>query len=449
MASIAYLRSIRDSFRRPAAIQSRPDPRWLRWPCSAALALLLACAWALLPAWAQSPPLPGRDVASVHTWLREHNPELRALAAEAEAARARIQPAGALPDPAASIAFRELDPDRPWRVPGVDGAIDYALRQRFPLWGKRGLARTAARQQADAAELDRDAVVRDLLAQAEAAYVRYWHADRAVAVLDRRLALLRQVEEIAGVRYALGLAAQQDAIRAQVEQTRMQRERIERLARQREAVATLNAVLARPAEAPLAHPAGPPVLPVRSDGLAGALRDLQRGGHPAVLAQQARAQAARTEVELQRRNRYPDVTLGIGAMQREDGRDSMELMLEVEIPFQQRARRERERESRLREEAALARVEATRNALAGEVASAWTQWSSARERRELTENTLLPQADAAFQSALASYQVGEVDFGTLLEALDQWQGADLDRVDALRDELLGAAAVRAIEGDTP
>ncbi|MFC7300204.1 TolC family protein [Cognatiluteimonas weifangensis] len=445
MASIAYLRSTRDPFRRPAAIHSHFDPRR---PRSIVLGVLLACVWALPPAWAQSPP-PGRDVASVHVWLREHNPELRALAAEAEAARARIQPAGALPDPAASIAFRELDPGRPWRVPGADRAVDYALRQRFPLWGKRGLARTATRQQADAAELDRDAVVRDLLAQAEAAYVRYWHADRAVAVLDRRLALLRQVEEIAGVRYALGLAAQQDAIRAQVEQTRMQRERIERLARQREAVAMLNAVLARPADAPLAPPAGPPVLPVRSDGLAGALRDLQRGGHPAVLAQQARAQAARTEVELQRRNRYPDVTLGIGAMQREDGLDSMELMLEVEIPFQQRARRERERESRLREEAALARVEATRNALAGEVASAWTQWSSARERRELTENTLLPQADAAFQSALASYQVGEVDFGTLLEALDQWQGADLDRVDALRDELLGAAAVRAIEGDTP
>src|SRR3546814_16225969 len=59
----------------------------------------------------------------------------------------------------------------------------------------------------------------------------------------------------------------------------------------------------------------------------------------------------------------------------------------------------------------------------------------------------MPQADATRQSALASYQVGEVDFGTLLEALNDWQGADLARVDALRDELLGAAAVRAIEGE--
>ena len=74
--------------------------------------------------------------------------------------------------------------------------------------------------------------------------------------------------------------------------------------------------------------------------------------------------------------------------------------------------------------------------------------ASAREQQQLIEKTLLPQADANFKSALASYQVGKVDFGTLLEALSEWQGADLARVDATREELLGAAAVRAIVGDS-
>ena len=129
--------------------------------------------------------------------------------------------------------------------------------------------------------------------------------------------------------------------------------------------------------------------------------------------------------------------------------ESVELMLEVEIPFQQRARREREREANLLEQAALKRAEAIRLGLGGRAATARTQWTSARERRRLIEKILLPQANATYQSALASYQVGEVDFGTLLEALNEWQGADLARVDALRDELLGAAAVRAIEGEIP
>ena len=136
-------------------------------------------------------------------------------------------------------------------------------------------------------------------------------------------------------------------------------------------------------------------------------------------------------------------------MQRDDRVESYELMLEVEIPLQRRALHERERASRRMEDAALARTESARNALAARLGVAWTQWRAAREQRDVIQNAQLPQADANFQSALASYQVGEVDFNTLLEALNEWQGADLARVDALRDELLGAAAVRAIEGDAP
>ena len=407
--------------------------------------LLAGMLWTLALPTSAIEPIPGHSLESIRAWVLEHNPELRALDFEAQAAEARILPAGALPDPTASVAIRGLNPDKPWRPVDPGREFDYALRQRLPLWGKRDLARTAASQDAVAVGLDRLTTARDLLADAEAAYARYWHADQSVAVLDRRIVLIGQIEEMARVRYALGRAAQQDAIRAQVEQTSLQRERIERTAAKEEAVATLNAVLGRRADAPLTTPDGMPGLVVRSASLADALSGTD--AHPAVRAQQARAESARTNVALQRRNRFPDITVGVGAMQIGNGIESTELMLEVEIPFQQRARRERERESRLLEEAALARRDATLRAVEERGASAWAQWTSARERRGLIENTLLPQADATWQSALASYQVGEVDFGTLLEALNEWQGADLARVDALRDELLGAAAVRAIEGE--
>ena len=361
---------------------------------------------------------------------------------ETEAAFARVQPAGALPDPSAGITLGGLESEHPWRSADMGRESSIALRQRFPLWGKRGLARDIARQQAEATGLDRDDVQRTLLAEAEAAYVDYWHADQAIAVIDRRLALLQQIEELASVRYALGQVAQQDAIRAQVAQTAMQRERITRLSIQREAIATLNSVLGRSADAPLAAPRHAPELPFAES-------DEPLHNHPALLAQQARADAARSDVELQRRNRWPDVMLGAGLMRRDGGFQSSELMLEIDIPLQQRARREREREARLMEEAAQLRSQSIRRTLEGQLARARVRWADARERRELTERRLLPQADAAFHSALASYRVGEVDFSALLDGLDQWQGADLDRVDAVRDELLAAAAARAIEGDSP
>jgi cobalt-zinc-cadmium efflux system outer membrane protein len=393
-------------------------------------------------------PVPGTTIESIRDWLVAHNPQLRALQAEADAADARILPAGALPDPMASVVLRGIDPEHPSLLPGNVGSTTYLLKQKFPLWGKRELSRGVARDEAQATRFERDATARELLAQSEEAYVRYWHARESVTVIDRLIALLEQVEDVAGVRYALGLAVQQDSIRAQVERTAMQRERIERLATGQEAMSALNAVLGRRADAPLAQPISQPLLGVEDASLTAALQQLERGAHPALQASTAMASAAHRNVELVRRNRFPDVTLSLGPMQRGNRLDSYELMLEVEIPFQQRARRERERESRLLEDAALSRSDNTRSELEGRLGAAWSRWTGAREKRQLIVKTLLPQADANFKSALASYQVGEVDFGTLLDALREWQGADLARVDATRDELLGAAAVRAIDGET-
>ncbi|MEO5565520.1 MAG: TolC family protein [Luteimonas sp.] len=414
------------------------------------LTLGLALAWVILgqATVRAADPIPGQDLASIRAWLVVHNPQLRALQAEREAAEARVLPAGALPDPMFSLNLRGIDPDHPSLAPANVDSTTYAVRQTFPLWGKRALARDVAREQAQATGYERDAVELELLARAEDAYVRYWHAREAVVVIDRMIGLVRQVEEIAGVRYALGMAAQQDSIRAQVEQTTLQQARIERLAARSEAMAALNAVLGRRADAPLAEPAAAPTLTVAdASSLTEALARVERGSHPELKASASMAAAANRNVTLERRNRYPDITVGVGSMQRGNRVEGYEMMLEVEIPFQQRARREREREARLREDAALARSDATRDDLEGRLGAAWARWSSARERRQLTEKTLLPQSEANFKSAMASYQVGAVDFGTLLAALSGWQGADLARLDAQRDELLGAAAMRAIDGD--
>lgn len=427
-------------------MRSIPFPPGRRNAARKRAAAVLALVLALAPTLLAAAPVPGVDLASVRSWLLAHNPELRALQAEAGAAQARVLPAGALPDPMAEVELMGIDPDRPSLLPGNVETTTWRLRQSFPMWGKRGLARDVARREADAASLDREAAARDLLARAEQAYVRFWHAREAVAVLDRQIELLGRMEEVARRRYALGVAAQQDSIRAQVARTGLQGERIARLAGRDETAAMLNAALARRADAPLAEPAAPPVLALPADTLDSALALLADAGHPAVQASAARAGAADAAIELQRRARYPDLGLGIGALQRQDRVEGYEVMLSVDIPLQQGARREREREARLRGDAARARSDALVAELSGQLGQAWSQARGAGDQRRLIERTLMPQAQANFESALASYRVGEVDFGTLLEALEAWQGADLARLDARRDELLAAAAVRAITG---
>lgn len=410
---------------------------------------LLVALWLTSGGLNAEPAIPGEDVASVRAWLLEHNPELRALKADADAAAARVLPAGSLPDPMVEIRLEGIDAGRPNLLPGNVGRTTYSVRQNFPLWGKRELARDIASREADARHDERDAVALARLAHAEQAYVRYWHAEAALRVVNRLIELLGQVETVARERYALGIAVQQDAIRAQVARTRLQAERIERQAQRQEAAAQLNAVLGRAVDAALRAPASEPAIAVPVASLREGLLALRRGAHPALRAQASMAAAAERAHELQRRQRLPDLNVGIGAMQMGDRLDSYELMLEAEIPFQRGALQEREREAARRSDAARARADQELDELEGRLGEAWARWSSAHARQRLYSDTLMPQTEANFASALASYRVAEVDFATLLEALEAWQGADLARLDALRDELNGAATLGALVGSTP
>lgn len=414
---------------------------WLLLPC-----LLLAFS---TPARAADDTPPGADLASVRSWLLQHNPELRARKAETDAARAQAIAAGSLPNPTVGISLQGISPNHPSLLPANVGSTSYQLRQRIPLWGKRGLARDIAERNADAIGASREAAALDLLAQAEAAYVRYWHAGQALQLIDEQTALLQALEEIAGVRYALGMVPQQDAIRAQVQTTRVRGERIALEEAGSEAGMLLNLLLGRRADAALMPAAQMPQLAVASASLGDALARLDKGSHPALQATQAQVEAAQDSLRLRQRERWPDISVGVGAMQRGHRIDGYELMLEVELPLQRRAIAARESEARRLQDAALARADAQQTALGGQLGIAWAQWRSAQRQRALLASTRIPQADANYRSALASYQVGDVDFNALLDALTDWQDARLAHLDATRDELLGAASVRAIEGDTP
>jgi outer membrane protein, heavy metal efflux system len=400
-----------------------------------------------IPALAMSDEPPGATVRSVHQWLQANNPLLSALALDAAAAVESVDAAAALPDPSIGVELRDISIDRPRLLPGQVGSTRYQLRQRFPLWGKRELARSQARAQADAAFGQRDATALDLLAQADRAYVRYWQARESIQVLVRILARLSDLQELARTRYAAGLAPQQDALQAAVEITRMRGEQISRQAQRQSAAAMLNAALGRDPAAPLADPAAPPELPVPEE-LDQVL--ISAGtSHPLVQTQSALAAASADQSELTRRERYPDLMVGLGLIQDGDRLRAWELMFEVQIPLQQGALHRRERAASLRHAAAVARRDAALNELRGSAAAAHARWHGAREQRQLIEEVLLIEAETAYASAVSSYAASAVDFGTLLQALRQTLAADLDRVDAITTELLAAADVRALTGEQP
>ena len=410
-------------------------------------ALLLALLLAALTAQAAG-PLPGASVDSLLAAAREGSPELRMVRLEADAARERIGPAGALPDPMLRLELENitrngsqgatLDPSRV-------GDTKYTLLQPLPFWGKRDLKREVAAAeaaQADGRALDSWA---EIASRIKSLYAQYWLTHQALQLTRDNIELSRQLEQIAQARYAGGLAAQQDAIRAQVERSMLDAELVGMEAEYHHLSAFINAMLARPANSTLAAPAALRPLPDRLDHAA--LNQRLLAGNPQLAIEAARRGGAEKSRDLAYRNRYPDFTVGVAPMQVGNRVDAWSLMLELNLPLQQGSRRSQERESERMLEAATARQEALSHRLHGELNAALSNLEAARSTEQINRNRLLPQAELTFRSALAGYENGKVDFATLLDAQRQIRNAKLALLRAQASQQLRLAEIERLLGE--
>ncbi|MGE0356458.1 MAG: TolC family protein [Burkholderiales bacterium] len=412
--------------------------------CLAALAL----APGLAPA---QETLPGRSAESFLAIARERNPEIASMRQEAAAARERPESAGALPDPTLRVqlmdvtnAGREANPNL---LPARIGATKYTVMQMLPWFGKRDAMREAAEADAQAAMGREQLAWTELAMRIKTAYARYYLSVESEKLTRGVLDLMVRLESVAQARYAGGLAPQQDAIRAQVEQTSMRTDLVMLESDRRRAAARLNALVARPAAAPLADPERlRPLPPPARLGIAD-LEERARARNPLIAVEEARERSAAKMVEVADLNRYPDFSVGVTPTQMRNRIAEWELMFEVNIPLQQSSRRAKEREARAMLEAAKSRREAAAIGALGELSESVAALEAARRTENLAGASLLPQAEVTFQSALASYENGKVDFATLLDAQRQILRAKLERLKAQAEAQMRLAEIERIVGE--
>ena len=224
-------------------------------------ALLL---WALV-AGSPQPALAvlGSDLPGLLEYARSHNPELAALARDADAAREQVGVADALPDPRFQLELMDFTNAASGRdaslLPGEVGVTRYRLIQALPFWGKRALRGELARSRAAQSRQAIDVGAAQIETDIKQAFARYVEADGRDRIQRDTLSLLEALEQLVLTRYAVGLVPQQDALRAQGEITRVRIDLLETGRRIAEARARLNAALPRPADAPLAEPQALPL----------------------------------------------------------------------------------------------------------------------------------------------------------------------------------------------
>lgn len=411
---------------------------------AACIALALASA-----SHAQEPAL-GSELEGLLALARAHNPELAGMRAEADAAAQRVVQAGALSDPKLRTEWRDITrmgEQRPTLAPSRVGSTRYLLMQDLPWAGKRELKREVAQSQAEAASGRAAGTWRELSARIKTRYAQLFYIEQSERLTREILDLMARLEKVAQARYAGGLAAQQDVVRAQLEQTAMRSERIALEAERRQLQSRMNALLGRPPTALLAVPVQVRALPP-AEQLQFTVLEVRAVAHnPLLQAAASELRAAEQGRALAEKNRYPDFTLGLSPIQYGSALREWELMVELNIPLQQASRRAQEREAQAMLTAAQARQEATARQVLAELYDNAEGLALARRTLALNADSLLPQSQLTFQSALAGYESGKVDFASVLEAQKQLRQARLDQLKAGLEAQLRLADIERTIGE--
>ena len=429
-------------------IKRGPDVAIGRWPRRLLVAALMSAASAAALA---QPDALGASVQGLLEYARTQSPEFAAMRQEADAAAQRVQPAGALPDPVLRVELMNINnygndasPSLlPWRV----GETRYTLMQMLPGWGKRDLKRDVASADAKQAAARAQATWAELAARVKSTYAEQYRVAGNERLTREVLDLMSRLEQVAQARYAGGLVAQQDAIRAQLEQTAMRSELIMIENEKRQLRARLNALLARDAAAPLADPQVLRPLPTLATADAARLAERARASNPQLQAELARLASAQKSRDLTFRNRNPDFQVGVLPTQMRSRITTWGLMLEMNIPLQQESRRSQEREAEAMVSAARSRSDALSQQLLGELAGNLAALDAARRTEALVTSELLPQSQLTLQSALAAYENGKVDFATLLDAQRQIRKARLDLLKAQVEAQMRLADIERLLGE--
>jgi len=384
----------------------------------------------------------------------EHNPSLAVLRAQVEAVSTTPSQVRALPDPMLSFGFMNLPVDSFALNEEPMTQLQVEVSQQFPFPGKRDLQHKAALHQVDATEAMLGDQASWLAGQVRAAWWRLMNLDRALHIVAQNKDLMRDFVEIAQTKYKVGSGLQQDVLLAQLELSRLLDREINLRGMRRSSEAELNAMLDRPADRAIVLPEAPanrslPDIPGRE-----ALLQQAADSRKLIAVQRELVDAARARLELARKDRYPDLRLGVGYGFRQDDpvtnldrSDFVTVMLSINVPIFAGAKQDRAVEQRAHEVTqqnfalgdTLRRVEA-------EVARSAAEYDAARDQVSLLETAIIPQAHQTVASMLAGYQVNQVDFLNLVNTQLTLYNAQISYWDSLSNAKQALARLAAATG---
>jgi outer membrane protein, heavy metal efflux system len=380
----------------------------------------------------------------------ERNPELKADASRWDAFVQQARQAGALDDPMLMLRAQNLlirDPVAFDRDPMTAKVV--GISQMVPFFGKRGLKREAARQNAEEARWELEERKVALARMVKEAWYQLLFVDRSLEIVEKNIVVLDDLSRFSETMYGVGQGLQQDVLKAQVERTKMEEMRLSLRQARRSLEAGLNNLRYSPADVPI-NPASSLVLtPVIAD--AATLEELGVNNRPLLKGIAAREQKAVAEKQLAEREFFPDFTFSVEYMQREpvqgsEGYDMYAAGVSFNLPVQRERRHAMVAEAGAAISTARAEHEAAVNRIRLDIADSLVRLERNRRLAELYRDGIIPQAVHALEAARAAYQAGKVDFLNVLDSQMALFNFEREYIEAVAGHQVQLAVLEAAVG---
>lgn len=375
---------------------------------------------------------------------QKENPEIKAAQQRWEATKSRISQA-ATPDKP-RVDFERMYAPRDKNVWLGAEEKNIAVSQEIPFPTTLYFMSRRARQEAEQAEAAYRAKELNVLARVKTAYAMLFLSRHSIHIFEENVQLMRQFAKVAESKYAAGRAQQADALKAQVELSKMLNELVTLEQEKETNAAMLNTLLNRSPEFPLGEPADP-----KLQNLSHELEELE------ALAVQARPELreaalaiekSRTSVVLGRSEYLPDIMLQYRRRNMVMGTDSHDAMVGFSVPLWFWRQGAMVREAKAERDMAKAEYQAMKNMTLFDVKNLLVKAQTARRLIDLYQTSVLPQAEQALKVTEAAYRSDKINFLELLDAVRTWLNFRLEHYEHLAQyEQFVAELERAVGGN--
>jgi outer membrane protein TolC len=349
------------------------------------------------------------------------NKEIKSLEDKVESLKEEVPFAGSLEDPRLGFAILNLPTDTFDFDQEAMTQKQIFIAQKFPWFGKLDLrtqraALIAVRQQAIL-----EAKKMELARKIALAYYELGYVAASLEINARLISIVNQLLGVAETRYATGRGLQQDVLQAQVELSKLLDEKITLEKTRRNLENRVNELLNRESFATVYPPKDLsfPDLKLEIE----ALQKKALEANPELKIRMAQINIAEKEIALARKDYWPDMDFRLAYGQRDQdrtGRDLPNLVsgsVTMNIPLWQKNRQNSKLASTKKaHQAAVNFYQNLVESLPHRVDALVTEIYDTQRNYRLFSDALLLQTEQWASSSLSAYEVGEVEFNTMIGA---------------------------------